>query len=113
MLADLWSEFKGSTASGMSAPRGTFSLTTLGRGQSKSDYPELARSVKAAAVEVIPSFIAHKYWVVHQPGGEHSRLVAVCTWAMADFICRCDAADQMLQPTEAQERHLLIGCAKP
>jgi hypothetical protein len=91
-----WCKLNGVT----STPVG-FSLASIGKHQT-SDFPCLSSTIKAAHVKGMCFYIAGKT-LEHCGNSEHDRMLAVCTYALAQYIHVQDKASFILTPDERNE----------
>jgi hypothetical protein len=83
------------------APPGTLTLSGIGWGQGKTEYPELLTRFKASAVKVMIAYIA-VYTDRVCTGSMHSRVRTTCCWALAEFCFVLDGASLILKPCEVR-----------
>jgi hypothetical protein len=72
----------------------------LGRGTSKTTYPELSSTFKAASVKTVCLYLAKKVLDLHVPGDNHSKIRSTCAWAYADWLHTLDLSDRIFLPTQ-------------
>ena len=107
ILKQAWVEMRTYTKShNMNVPTGlAFSLTSLGRGRSAQDFPDLSHTYKAMSVRSISIWIADLCYRL----GTDSRtckLRSLCTWAIAELHFIFNMADLVLTPDQvARAQH--------
>ena len=85
---------------GLKRPAGKrLSLRTLGRADTSKAYPLLSTSWKAMATKVLIMFMAFKTERVCRIG-DFQKLIATCSWGLADFVNCLDEGGITLGPNE-------------
>ena len=86
---------------GYKMPRGSvFSMSSLGRATSKSVYPELSSTFKAASVKTVCLYMAKKALDLHVPDDNHSKIRSTCAWAYANWLHTLDVSDRIFLPEQ-------------